>query len=463
MTPAWSRGSSLAWSWRSSLKRRVTVGAVATCVVALLAVVGATYAVAPILLDRSAQAALNAAEQVANDLAARNAPPRELVARVQSGSVRARLTLDDGRELGALDVRSPSGPSARTRTIVLSAAGPPLNHARLTLQFDAPLRSPALGLLLVAAAVAAVLVAAVMPWVARVALAPLDAMTALARDIAGGRRGQRLGAGEDAELGRTAAAFDDMLDALEGAERRALSSERALRRFVADAAHELRTPIAGISAAAEAALAHPGGVAPQQQRLLLALGREARHAGRLVEDLLDLARIDTGLTLSLELVDIRRICGEQAERAMLVVPRARVVVQGAPTVAWADAARIGQVVANLVNNACSVTGAGETVHVVVSAGPAVVTVTVTDQGPGVPEAQREQIFGRLVRLDVARSSGKGVGLGLTIARGIARAHGGDVVCRAPTPGARGAVFELVLPVGLGPGPRSVDGGRSQQP
>ena len=446
--------------WRSggSLKRRVTVGAVTTCVVALLAVVGVTSAIAPVLLDRSAESALDAAEKVADDLAASNTPPRELLTRVQSESVRAQLTLAGGRELGALGVRS----SAHTRTVVLNAAGPPLDGARLTLQFDAPSRSPVLGLLLAASVLAAVLVAAVMPWVARVALAPLDRMTALARDIAGGRRGQRLGAGEDPKLCLTAKVFDGMLDALEGAERRALSSERALRRFVADAAHELRTPIAGISAAAEAVLAHPEGVAPQQQRLLLALGREARHAGRLVEDLLDLARIDTGLTLSLESVDVRRICMEQAERAMLVVPRARVVVQGAPTMAWADPARIGQVVANLVNNACAVTPAGETVHVVVSASPAVVTVTVTDRGPGVPEAQRERIFGRLVRLDVARSSGKGVGLGLTIARGIARAHGGDVVCKAPAPGKRGAVFELVLPVGLGPGPRSVDGGRLQQ-
>ncbi|MCV7013857.1 HAMP domain-containing histidine kinase [Mycolicibacterium madagascariense] len=446
-------------SWRGSLKRRVTVGAVAVSLAALLAVVGLTFAITPVLLDRAADRALDAAEQSAGQLAANNTAPRDLVARVQSGSVRAALTLAGGRRLGELDARSP----ARTRTIALDAAGPPLAGARLTLQFDAPARSLLFGPLLIVAAVVAVLVLIVMPWVARVALAPLDRMTALARDIAGGRRGQRLNAGDEAELGRAAAAFDDMLDALEGAERRALSSERALRRFVADAAHELRTPIAGIGAAAEAALALPGTVAPQQQKLLLALGREARHAGRLVEDLLDLARIDTGLRLSKESVDIRRICVEQAERAMLVVPRARVVVQGPPTVAWADAARIGQVVANLVNNACAVTPAGETVHVLVSASPTVVTVTVTDRGPGVPEAQREEIFDRLVRLDVARSSGKGVGLGLTIARGIARAHGGDVRCCAPAPGTRGAVFELVLPIGLGPGPRSADPGRSQQP
>lgn len=312
-------------------------------------------------------------------------------------------------------------------------------------------------LLLIVAAVTVALVAAVVPWTTRLALAPLDRMTTVARGIAGGRRGQRLRVQGDTELGRTAAAFDAMLDVLEGAEQRALTSERALRRFVADAAHELRTPVTGIAAAAEAVLAQPDDVAAaDRQRLLLALGREARHAGRLVEDLLDLARIDTGLALTRESIDVRRTCVEQAERAALVAPRVRVIVQGSPATVWADGPRIAQVLANLVNNACAVTPAGGTVVMAVSATPTVVTVTVTDGGPGVPESERELIFDRLVRLDVGRSSGKGVGLGLTIARGIARAHGGDVVCRAP--GVRGAVFAMTLPVGLGParGPDDTD-------
>ncbi len=445
-------------SWRRSgqisLSRRVTLGTLAICVVALLAVAGVIYSATSVMIDRSVAAALTEHAQFARGLAQHGTQPRELVSRLQSQSVRARLVLADGREFGALDTRPLHDSSAHTRSITLTAPGPVLNGARLTLQIDAPLiesvRSRMVRLLLIVAAVTVVLVAVVVPWTTRAALAPLDRMTVLARGIAGGRRGQRLRAGTDTELGRAGAAFDDMLDALEGAEQRALGSERALRRFVADAAHELRTPIAGIAAAAEAVLAQPDSApAPDRQRLLMALGREARHAGRLVEDLLDLARIDTGLALSRELIDIRRICVEQAERAALVEPHVRVMVQGPSATAWADAARIRQVMANLVNNACAVTPAGGAVVMVVSASAAIVSVTVTDGGPGVPEAERERIFDRLVRLDVGRSSGKGVGLGLTIARGIARAHGGDVVCRAPAPGARGAVFELTLPIGLG--------------
>ena len=107
-------------------------------------------------------------------------------------------------------------------------------------------------------------------------------------------------------MGRTAAAFDDMLDALEGAEHQARLAEGAARasaertkRFVADAAHELRTPIAGVQAAAEAVLQQPAdAAAADRERLQLLLVRESRRAGQLVNDLLDLARIDAGVELT---------------------------------------------------------------------------------------------------------------------------------------------------------------------
>jgi two-component system, OmpR family, sensor kinase len=252
--------------------------------------------------------------------------------------------------------------------------------------------------LVIVAAVAAVLVAVVVPLVVRLALSPLDDMTRLARGVAGGRRGERLWPdAADTELGRTAAAFDDMLDALEGAEQRALASEAGMRRFVADAAHELRTPIAGIAAAAEAALQNPNGDHETRQRLLVVLGREAHHAGRLIDDLLDLARIDTGLTLHPDVTDIRHVVVEQVERAQLLHPDLVLRVEGPSTTAPVDAARIGQVVANLLNNACAVTPAGGTVRVVVSRPPGAVSLAVHDAGPGVPAADRERIFDRLVR------------------------------------------------------------------
>jgi two-component system, OmpR family, sensor kinase len=251
----------------------------------------------------------------------------------------------------------------------------------------------------------------------------------------------------DTELGRTAAAFDEMLDSLEGAERQALGSEEAMRRFVADAAHELRTPLAGITAAAEAVLQQADDADPEaRNRLLMVLGREAQRAGRLVDDLLDLARIDTGLSLHPEPTDLRQLVEGQAERARLIHPRLSIRVDGPSIMVDVDPARIGQVVANLVNNACQVTPADGAVRVAVSALNGQARVAVCDSGPGVAPEHREHIFGRLVRLDGVHGNGVvGSGLGLPIARGIARAHGGDVTCHGAHPGSTGAVFVLTLP------------------
>jgi two-component system, OmpR family, sensor kinase len=434
-----------------SLRRRVTVATVAVFVVVLFAVIVIVNSAFTVIVNRSVAAVLNEQTHLASELAAQNTPPAELVARLETRSVRVRLALSDGRVLGNLEQRPLAERTVRTRSVPLSAPSAPLNGAELSLAVDGQLifgaRTRVLRVLIIVAAVAAVLVAVVVPLVVRLALSPLDDMTRLARGVAGGRRGERLWPdAADTELGRTAAAFDDMLDALEGAEQRALASEAGMRRFVADAAHELRTPIAGIAAAAEAALQNPNGDHETRQRLLVVLGREAHHAGRLIDDLLDLARIDTGLTLHPEVTDIGHVVVEQVERAQLLHPDLVLRVEGPSTTAPVDAARIGQVVANLLNNACAVTPAGGTVRVVVSRPPGAVSLAVHDAGPGVPAADRERIFDRLVRLETARDRrDKGAGLGLTIARGIARAHGGDVTCEPPPPGSSGAVFVLWLP------------------
>jgi len=117
-----------------------------------------------------------------------------------------------------------------------------------------------------------------------------------------------------------------------------------------------------------------------------------------------------------------------------------------------DAGRLAQVLGNLVDNAARAThGRGTVVLTIDGSAPEGVAVLVADDGPGVPEADRERVFDRLVRLDEARRTGDGgAGLGLPIARGIARAHGGDLVCEALPVGAggvgaAGAVFRLTLP------------------
>jgi two-component system, OmpR family, sensor kinase len=435
-----------------SLRRRVTIAVLAVFVVVLVTVIIIVNAAFSIIVNRSVAALLNEQAQYARELAAHDTPPAELVDRLETRSVRARLVLSDGRVVGHPAERPLAEKTARRTTIRLSAPSAPLDGAQLTLEADGRLlagaRARVMRVLLIVAAAAVVAVAVIVPLVAKFALSPLDAMTRLARGVAGGQRGERLWpAPADTELGRTATAFDEMLDALEGAEQRALAAKDGMQRFVADAAHELRTPIAGIGAAAEAVLQHPEDGDPEvRQRLLLVLGREARHAGRLIDDLLDMARIDSGLSLHRDTTDVQRIIAEQVERARLLHPELSLHVEVRPTTATVDSARIGQVVANLLNNGCAVTPPGGTVRVVVSRPPGGVTVVVHDAGPGVPAADRERIFDRLVRRDTARDRRHhGAGLGLTIARGIARAHGGDVTCEPPPPGSSGAVFVLWLP------------------
>lgn len=436
-----------------SLRRRITVATVAVFVVVLLAVIGVVNASFGVISKRLVTAVLNDHVQLAQQLAARNVPPGQLVARLETRSVRTRLVLADGRVFGNLQSQPEGDSTVQTRHLRLSNTSGPLAGAQLTLESDgrllANLQNRLMQLLFVVGAAAVVVVAVGVLLVVRVALSPLDAMIRLARDIAAGRRGRRLGGRHsDTELGRTASAFDEMLDALEGAERRALASEEGIRRFVADAAHELRTPIAGIAAAAEAVLQQPNDADPRsRERLLMVLGREAQRASRLIDDLLDLARIDSGLSLHPEPTDLREVADVQVERARLLHPDLDVSAAGPHVVAVVDAARIGQVVANLLNNACEVTPAGRAVRVSVARVGSNAELAVADNGPGVEPQDRERVFGRLVRGDGADPGrAAGAGLGLPIARGIARAHGGDVLCVQTPPGAIGAVFVLRLPL-----------------
>jgi signal transduction histidine kinase len=389
--------------------------------------------------------------QLARQLAQANTPPAEFIVRVDNRSVRARLVLHDGQTFGSLTPRRERETGLPTRHITLTGPGR-LNKARLALQVDTPLLAQIqsrLSWVLAGAIAGAILLIAAGLWFGVLrALAPLDSMTRLAREIAHGERGRRLSPSRsDTELGRTAAAFDEMLDALEGAEARAQSSERRLRDFVGDAAHELRTPVAGIRAIAEAVLHQPAGADPaERERMLVLLAREAQRAGRLVDDLLDLARIDAGLTLRREPVDLRELTRTQLDRVRMLHPDIDFHLDGTPTPVTADPERVGQVLVNVLSNACHAMPAGGTVTVDVGASAGTAQVTVADTGPGVPPEQREHIFDRLTRLDTARARRtEGAGLGLAIARGIARAHGGDLRCTDPQPGHPGAVFVLHLP------------------
>lgn len=291
--------------------------------------------------------------------------------------------------------------------------------------------------------------------VVRRSLRPLDEMTAAARSIAGGDRGRRLRPSRtDTEIGRVATAFDEMLDAVEGAETHAVQAEERVRSFLSDAAHELRTPVAGVRAAADTLVRSGPDDAATREVLAVHVVRQADRAARLVDDMLTMARLDRGIVLERRRTDLVPWLASEVERLRLRLPGTdiRESVPEGPVPADVDPDRLAQVLGNLVDNAARATGGAGTIAVALSTTDGEVLLRVEDDGPGIAEADRARVFDRLVRLEQARDvrSG-GAGLGLPIARGIAVAHGGTLAHGIDAGRLGGAVFELRLP-GAAPEP-----------
>ncbi len=278
------------------------------------------------------------------------------------------------------------------------------------------------------AGVGTLLLAGVLLTVAiGLAMAPLSRMTRLARRIRDGARGGRLHPTRpNTDLGRTAAAFDEMLDALERAEADAVQAEARMRQFLADASHDLRTPIAGVISTAELVLRENPGRVSREQRLV-SLIQQAQRAGRLVDDLMLMARLDHGSPLLVPVeFDVTELLWQfgytQAESSHVL----------------ADRDAVHRILINLVSNARR---AGDHVEISLIREGESVLIEVTDDGAGVPATERDRIFERFVRLEQSRST-PGSGLGLPIARGLARSMRGELTLldRAP-----GTTFRLTLP------------------
>ncbi len=298
---------------------------------------------------------------------------------------------------------------------------------------------------LVAAAI--LLLGVVAVWlVTRAALRPLDHVAIVAEGIAAGDVDRRLRPSRvDTELGRMAAAFDSMVDALQEALDRSRASELATRKFLADASHELRTPIARLQATAETLLREQP-VRPDRDALEARLAGDAARLGRLVADLLDLARLDGAPASAAAEVDLQLVTRAALDEAASDPARVLVDVApgGTPRV-HGDSRALTRVLRNMLDNAATATASDGHIRVTLEGTSTEARVCVVDDGPGVPPAERERIFDRFVRLDP--SGGRpGAGLGLAIARAIARQHGGDLRCDSVE---RGASFTLVLPAAGG--------------
>ncbi|MGW6936727.1 sensor histidine kinase [Lentzea sp. NPDC054927] len=409
-----------------SLRRRVAVSVLLVLFLVLVALVISVDRTFEGQSNKDVDVVLRDAETRATGLMIRGVPPRDVVRQLSKRNVHVTVELANGNRFGDAPEE---GPFQRKNQVIRGAKFTFYADTEAISQAQVRLRK----LLIMLGLGAIVITGVLMIWVVRRALAPLDAMTSLAQAIAAGHRGGRLNPSRtDTELGRTAAAFDGMLDSLEG-------SEQRTRRFVADAAHELRTPITGVQAVAEALVQAPVD-SPDRDQMSFLLVREARRAGRLVDDLLALAQLDAGYEMQRESVDLLGLAEAEVARTRFVAPDFDISVEGVPVTVVGDGQRLAQVLANLVDNARQATGVGGAVRILVDG----TGFTVSDDGPGVPEGERERIFDRLVRLDDARDRRSGgSGLGLAIARAVVRAHGGELSCEPPSGG--GAVFRVVLP------------------
>ncbi|MEO7556725.1 MAG: HAMP domain-containing sensor histidine kinase [Acidimicrobiales bacterium] len=278
-------------------------------------------------------------------------------------------------------------------------------------------------------------------WASRRALRPLADVSQAAEAIAGGRLDTRLEAAEDPDLGVLANSFNDMAQALQ---------ERIERdaRFASNVSHELRSPLMTLSAAVDIIESRRDDLPERAQNALDLLIAEVGRFQQLVEDLLEISRYDAG-AVRLELDEVRL-----AELVMQAVAAAsggtsvpvELASELAGVVVQADKRRLVRVIANLLDNARKY-GDGATAVTLHQVDDGV-QLAVQDEGPGVPEEERDLIFDRFARGGGAgrRGSGEGVGLGLALVAEHVNLHGGRVWVEDRPDGRPGARFVVELPV-----------------
>lgn len=232
------------------------------------------------------------------------------------------------------------------------------------------------------------------------------------------------------EVGRVGLALNHMLNNVEGALAARQASETKVRQFVADASHELRNPLAAIRGYAELTRRGREELPPDIQFAMSRIDSESERMSRLVDDLLLLARIDNGPSLSITDVDLAEVVLNAVSDARVAGPDHvwRLDLAGSSVGVLGDRYRLHQVISNLLSNARTHTPAGTIVTTGLRVADGSAIITVTDDGPGVPAEIAGKIFERFVRGDVARArkAGQSTGLGLSIVAAVVHAHRGTV-------------------------------------
>ena len=248
------------------------------------------------------------------------------------------------------------------------------------------------------------------------------------------------------EVGRLGLAVNRMLDHISAALSTRQDSESRVRQFVADASHELRTPLAAIRGYTELAQRQRAQVPADVAHAMERVESEAGRMTHLVEDLLLLARLDSGRPLERAPVDLARLCADVISDAHAAGPNHHwtLDVPPQPVVVVGDDARLHQVVANLLANAHVHTPPGTSVTLALHATTDTAVLRVFDNGPGIDQQLQSEVFERFARGDTSRSSSKGsTGLGLAIVAAVVRAHRGTIAMRS-APGS--TTFAVNLPI-----------------
>ena len=293
--------------------------------------------------------------------------------------------------------------------------------------------------------VAALLVCAGVVFVLRRGLRPIEAMASQADLITAGDLTDRVPQHDPrTEVGRLGTALNGMLARIEasGAERAA--SQEATRQFFADASHELRTPLASLRANAE--LYQQGALAtkPEVDEAMRRITLEAQRMGKLVDDMLRLARLDQHPRQEADLVDLSGLLAACAERARVAGPGHRWRVRIEPGLAAVgDEELLRRAVDNLLANVTAHTPQGTAGTLTAASEGGSVVIEVSDNGPGVDDDQLTRIFDRFYRTGGGQAGCPGSGLGLAIVAAIAAAHGGGVRAAAIRP--HGLAVTLVVP------------------
>ncbi|MGI9126312.1 MAG: sensor histidine kinase [Mycobacterium sp.] len=329
----------------------------------------------------------------------------------------------------------------------------PLEEANRTLTRNAVIIASLVLAALLATAAATVLVV-------RHALAPLRRVAAIAGQVAAlplEASEYRITARVDerdtdprTEVGVVGQTLNQMLDNVDSALTRMAESDRHIRQFLTDASHELRTPLAAILGYAELTRQESELLPPMTEYALTRIEAESHRMSTLVSDLLLLSRLDEGQDLQVEKLDACDLVADAVNDATVIAPDHIFVTDLPEHPVWinGDRVRLAQLILNLLSNAGMHTPEGVTVTASVAAirdgdEPAV-ELTVSDNGPGIPQEIMPNLFGRFVRADKARSREMGSsGLGLAIVASIVEAHGGAVWADS-RPGR--TVFTVRLPV-----------------